>query len=132
MKTITVIIERSKNLFSAYAEDVEGIYGGGNTVAEAKQSIVDAIALTKEHNEPANIPAILLGEYKLVYKFDTESFLKYYKGIFSNTALSKLTGINEKQIAHYSSGLKKPRRAQIEKIENALHALGRELIEVKL
>ena len=39
MKQIKIIIERSKNSFAAYAENVEGIYGAGDTVAEAKQSI---------------------------------------------------------------------------------------------
>jgi len=38
MKTLKIIIERSKDMYSAYAENIEGIYGGGNTVAEAKQS----------------------------------------------------------------------------------------------
>jgi len=131
MKTITIIIERSKDLYNAYAENVEGIYGGGDTVEDVKQSISEAIALFKEYNKPENIPAILKGEYKLEYKFDTESFLKHYKGILTNSAISRLSGINQTLIQHYASGLKKPRKAQIEKLENAIHAFGRELLEVK-
>jgi len=132
MKTITIIIERSKDLFSAYAENVEGIYGGGDTVEEAKQSILEAIELTKEYNKAENIPSVLTGEYELVYKFDTESFFKYYKGILTNSAISRLSGINPTLIQHYASGLKKPRKAQKQKLEDALHAFGKELIEVRL
>jgi predicted RNase H-like HicB family nuclease len=117
-------------MFSAYAENVEGIYGGGNTVTEAKQSIVDAICLYKKHNK--HVPAIFKGEYKLVYKFDTESLLNYSKGIFTNTALERITGINQKQLQHYASGIKKPRLTQTRKIQTALHNLGNELLSVEL
>src|SRR5579872_5086067 len=120
MKVIKVIIERTKDLYTAYAGNVQGIYGGGDTVDEAKRSILDAIRLLKEHNDKKHIPAILKEKYTIVYKYDAESFLKHYKGIFTNSALERITGINQKQFQHYASGLKKPRRAQAKKIETAL------------
>lgn len=132
MKQIIVIIEKTSDHYSAYADNVDGIYGGGDTPDEAKQSIVDAIRLTKKYNKPHNIPAILKGDYELVYRFDTESLLNYYKKIFTNSALERLTGINQRQLQHYSSGLKKPRPAQKKKIVEALHQLGSELMAVVL
>lgn len=132
MKQIRIIIERTDDLYSAYAENVEGIYGGGETVAEAKQSIVDAIRLLKQYNAAENIPVILKGEYDLIYKFDTVSLLNYYKGIITNAAWERMTGINQKQLQHYASGLKKPRQPQAKKIEQALHQLGKELLAVEL
>jgi predicted RNase H-like HicB family nuclease len=132
MKPIKVIIEKTKNMFSANAENVEGIYGGGETVEEAKHSIVNAIRLLAEYNDKKNLPAILKGNYSIVYKYDAESFLKHYKGIFTNSALERITGINQKQFQHYASGLKKPRRAQAKKIESALHKLGSELLALEL
>jgi predicted RNase H-like HicB family nuclease len=132
MQTVKVTIEKTKNHYSAYAENAEGVYGGGNTVEEAKQSILDAIRLLKEHNKPEHVPAILRGEYKLVYKFDAESFFKYYKKIFTNSGLENITGINQRQLQHYSTGLKKPRPAQRKKIETALHNLGNELLSIEL
>jgi hypothetical protein len=132
MKKIKIVIEKTRDHYSAYAENVEGVYGGGDTAEEAKQSVVDAIKLLKKYNKPDNIPAILKGEYKLVYKFDTTSLLNYYKKVFTNSALERLTGINQRQLQHYSTGLKKPRLAQKKKIESALHQLGNELIAVEL
>jgi hypothetical protein len=129
MKSIKIIIERSQDMFTAFAENVRGISGGGNTVAEAKQSILDCIDILKEMDNP---PSVLLKEYVLVYKFDTQSFFDYYKGIFTNSALERITGINQKQLQHYASGLKKPRRLQAKKIETALHQLGSELMAVEL
>ena len=132
MEQVRIIIERTDDLYSAYAENVEGVYGGGETVAEAKQSVVDAIGLLKQYNTDENIPDILKGEYELVFRFDTVSLLNYYKGIFTNSALERITGINQKQLQHYASGLKKPRKPQTQKIENALHNLGKELLAVEL
>lgn len=132
MKILKIIIERSTDMFSAYAENAEGIYGEGTTVEEAKQSILDAIDIIKEEFTAENIPAILKGEYEIIYQFDVESLLNYYKGIFTNSALEKITGINQRQLQHYSSGLKKPRQIQLKKIEEGLHRLAAELQALEL
>lgn len=70
--------------------------------------------------------------YKVVYKFDAESILNYYRGIFTNAALERITGINQRQIQHYASWTKRPRPQQLKKIETALHELGQELTSVEL
>lgn len=132
MAEIRVVIERTDDLYTAYAENVDGIYGGGETVGEAKRSILQAIELTKKYNTEENIPDELKGDYKLVFKFDTVSLLNYYRGIFTNSALERMTGINQKLLQHYASGLKKPRQPQVKKIEGALHKLAEELQAVEL
>lgn len=132
MKTIKIIIEKTDDMFSAFAENVEGIYAGGDTVEEVKQSVLDSIRLLKEYNTDENIPAILKGDYQIAYKFDTVSLLNYYKGIFTNSALERITGINQKQIQHYATGHRNPRVDQRKKIETALHTLGKELLAVEL
>ena len=131
MKKIKIVIERSKDLFTAYAENVKGVYGAGETVVTAKDSIIKSIELLLRYNKK-NRPAVLKGEYALDFRFDVESFLNYYKGIFTNAALERITGINQKQFQHYATGLKKPRETQVKKIESALHKLGGELLAVKL
>lgn len=93
---------------------------------------LDAIQIIKEEFTPENIPTILKGDYEIVYHFDVESLLNYYKGIFTNSALEKITGINQRQLQHYSSGLKKPRQPQLKKIEDGLHKLAAELRAVEL
>lgn len=126
MKNITIIIERSNDFYWAYAENVEGINAGGETVQEAKNGIFEAIALQKElGNFPYN-------NYQLTYKYDTESLLQYFKGIISNPAFERLTGINQKLIHQYAVGLKKPRTAQRQKIQEGLHKLGAELLSIQL
>lgn len=132
MKTLKIVIEKTTDGYTAYANNVAGIYGAGETPEEAKQSILVSIALYKEMNDSKHIPAILKSEYTLSFQFDAESLLNYYKGIFTNAGLERITGINQKQLQHYGSGLKKPRDTQRKKIESALHKLGSELLSVHL
>jgi hypothetical protein len=131
MKKIRITIEKTSDSYSAYAENVEGIYAAGDSVVETKQSVADSIALYKKYNKE-NLPKILQGDYEIIYKFDTQSLLNYYKGIFTNASLERLTGIKQKQIQHYATGLKKPRASQKIKIQNSLHQLASELMSIEL
>jgi hypothetical protein len=126
MKQIRIIIERSKDFYWAYAEGLEGVSAGGETVQEVKAAIAESLAIQKELG---NIPDV---SYELTYKYDTESLLQYYKGILSNPAFERLTGINQKLIHQYSVGLKKPREAQRKKLQEGLHKLGEELLSIEL
>lgn len=126
MKIVKIIIERSKDAYWAYAENLEGVSGVGDSVSDAKKSVLEGLELQKELG---NIPH---KNYTIAFKFDTVSLLNYYKGIFTNAALERITGINQLQISHYATGLKKPRPAQAKKIETALHKLGSELMAVEL
>ncbi len=58
--------------------------------------------------------------------------MEYISGTFTKAALSRMTGINEKQLGHYASGLKKPRPATVEKIENALRQFVSDMSQVHL
>jgi predicted RNase H-like HicB family nuclease len=134
MKKNIVEISFTGNNFGAWVPELLGCVSVGDTPEDIKQNIQEAIEFhlegMRQDNDP--IPPSFEGNYKLVYKFDTESLLQYYKGIFSAPAFERMTGINQKQIHHYSSGLKKPRIKQKEKIVNALHKLGEELLAVEL
>ncbi|MBO9573976.1 MAG: hypothetical protein J7497_17445 [Chitinophagaceae bacterium] len=132
MKLVRVIIEKGDDQYTSYAENVDGIYGGGDTPEEAKESALHAIRLLKKHKNQAQVPTILKGKYQVVFRFDTISVLNYYRKVFTNAALERMTGINQKQIQHYASGLKKPRAAQVKKIETAFHNLGSELMAIEL
>lgn len=90
-----------------------------------KESVDFYVEGAREDGEP--YPSVFDGEYEIVYKFDVQSLLEYYRGIFSFSALQTITGINQKQLAHYASGISKPRQAQAEKIADGLHKLANEL-----
>jgi len=131
MKTITMVIEAGKDLFSAYPRDGGGIYGAGATVEECKRNVLDCIEFAKEDPE-ARVSDALTGDFEIAWAYDTESFLRHYKGILTNAGLERLTGIHQKQLQGYSSGERRPRPEQRRKIQAALHRLGAELQAVEL
>lgn len=134
MKKLNVIIERAENNFSAYVQDVDGITATGKSIDEIRTSIIEAI---EEYSAACNdlgleIPSELKGDYEISFDLDIQSLLSIYEGIFTKSGLEKLTGINQKQLWHYAKGKSRPRQAQRQKIENALHRLGSELISLSL
>jgi len=132
MKKVHVILELGKDGYGVWFEELPHVFGFGETVAAAKTDAKNALegylVALKKCNQP--IPEILQGEYELVYQFDVEALLKYIDGTVTKTALAKAAGINPVQLSHYSSGLKKPRKQQREKIIAGLHKLGKELLSV--
>ena len=134
MRQVIVTVELTDNNYAAYIESLPGCVSTGKTFDELKSNVSDAVIFHLEgmREDGDEIPSIFLGEYRLIYSFDTQSLLQHYNGIFTNAALERLTGINQRQLQHYASGISKPRREQAKKIESALHALGRELLVVEL
>jgi hypothetical protein len=73
---------------------------------------------------------LLNGEYELSYILEASALLHSLDGILTRSALSRATGINERQIGHYASGHRKPRLAQRERIINGIHSISKELASV--
>ena len=134
MKNIIVTVEQSENNYSACIEILLGCIATGKTLGELKRNMSEAveshIELSREHGD--YIHPDFDGEYQLVFRFDTECLLTHYKGIITNSALERLTGINQRQLQRYASGKSRPMRPQQIKIQKALHRLGGELLEVEL
>lgn len=129
MRIIRATILRSPGDFSTYIEDFPGVYGTGATLDEAKDDLKLSMALYAKHN--ADAPKWLKkGTYRLSYRFDMQSTLKYYRSIFRMPAIEKLTGLNKKQIVAYTAG-KGIHATQAHKIEAAFRKLGGQLRAVK-
>lgn len=118
---VKAFIEIGKNLdydiwSDADAEISFGVMGCGNTISEAKldffNSYEEMKSIYKEENKP--IPDI---EFEFIYEI--KSFLKYAP--FSLSWLSKETGINKKQLSHYTTDHRNPRRETLVKIQKAVN-----------
>lgn len=90
-----------------------------------KESLNFYLEGRKEEGEA--YPSVFDGEYEIVYDFDVATLLDYYRGIFSFSALQAITGINQKQLAHYARGLSVPRPQQVSKIKNGLRNLAKDI-----
>ena len=134
MQTLKAIIESLEGNYSAYIEGLDGVVATGSTIAEIKANLLDAIDVFIESCKEVGceIPKNLQGDYQIEFAMDVQSLLNLYQTIFTKAGLERLTGINQKQLWHYANGHSVPRRAQVLKIENALHRLGAELLSVHL
>lgn len=129
MKTVEVIVEHAGKNLSAYIKGVPVITVGDN-MKEIETNIKEAIDLYLEDNpDPVEL---LTGEFELKFRVDVATFINSYSSIFTKAALSRITGINERQLWHYAAGVRKPRPAQRKRIEEGLHQLAEELKSIAL
>ena len=126
---ITICVAKD-GFYAAYCNDEPSLFGGGETPEDAKNELLETLALTKEigREKSFKYPDWLDGEFEFVTHWDIQSLLEYYSGILTPTALSRVSGIHPKQLWAYQHGLSRPRRKQIERIQSAVHKLGQELI----
>lgn len=134
MEKVLVEISYSENNFCAQSPLLPGCVSIGFSLAEVKKNIAEAISFHVEESVELgfDVPEVFLGEYELCYTLSTEALLNAYSGIFTKSALSKITGINERQLWHYAAGVRKPRKQQKERIEQGLHELANQLLAVHL
>ncbi|WP_302562665.1 antitoxin HicB [Phocaeicola coprocola] len=133
MRAVEVIVENAGDNLSAYIEGAP-IMTVGNDVKVIEKNMKEAIELYLDSCKEMNIAPVevLQGEFTLKFKIDAATFINYYSSIFTKAALSRITGINERQLWHYAAGVHKPRKQQLEKIQRGINALTEELSAIKL
>ena len=133
MEKVIISTSKTERGFSASCEMLPGwvvsFTGSFSEFVNYIQESIDFyIECAKTDHEP--YPDVFKTSYELYFKMDIQSLLYCYDKILTRAALSRMTGINERQLGHYICGRSKPRKPQSEKIVNALHSLGKELQSV--
>ena len=93
-KNIVEIFFAAKN-FSAHVPQLPGCVSTGKTPDDIKSNILNAIqfhleGIKEDGDKP---PVAFRGKFELIFKFDTQSLLKYYKNVITGSALEKYSGI---------------------------------------
>jgi len=138
MKTLNVQVSATDKNYSAYLEDatINGmVIATAKTLDKLKEEFVSALDFHLQGCiEDGNIlPNYIINKnYLLRYDLDVSATLLQMKSLVGVPVISRVTNINQKQLHHYASGLKKPRPAQRQKIKEGLHQLGRELLSIDL
>ena len=135
MTQVTIEISYVGKNFAAYVPKLTGCVATGKTAEEIKKNIIEAINFHVKGSLADGDPLpkeFVTGKYKLIFKFNAAALLNFYKGVFTNVAFERITGISQAQISHYATGIKKPRPLQIKKIQTALHQLGSELMAIEI
>ncbi len=101
------------------------------TLDGIKKAVIESLEFSKEgHLESGEpIPTWVHG-YEVEYNLEVSALLQYFDGILTRSALSRVTGINERQLGHYATGYRKPRPEQREKIINGIRNIGEEFLSV--
>lgn len=76
-------------------------------------------------------PALDNANLKFEYVYDIASIFEYF-GMLDATNLAKKIGMNPSLLRQYKNGIALASEKQKKRIENGLHQLGRELLEVRL
>lgn len=132
MRQIKAVIERANDgTYSIYsdAEDLSYlITGTGKTVDEAKKCFENGYADMKHYYEEEGKE---FTEVEMCYCYDMASFLAYYSKVLSLAGLSRLTGVNPRQLSHYVTGRRHPSPKTTKKIMDSIHAFGKDLSTVQ-
>jgi predicted RNase H-like HicB family nuclease len=131
MRTITVNIDWENN-YGAYSEEVSGCVATNKTLEGVKQDYMEALEFHLQglRADGDEIPPAMKGKYRLDYVLNVRALLHYFEGVLTRSALSRVTGINERQLGHYITGHRKPRPEQRKKIVEGLHRIGKEINSV--
>ena len=134
MEKVTVEVSYSGKNYSAHIPILPGCVTTGNSLLEIRKHIEEIVPFhiegMKEDND--EYPSEFDSEYEFTYKLSAEALINEFSGIFTKAALSRVTGINERQLWHYAAGVRHPRQVQRKRIVDGLHKLGKELLSVDL
>lgn len=133
MERVVMTVARTDTGYCCNCDLLPGwIVAGSDDFGEFRKEVQESVDFYVDcaRQDGEKYPAVFDGDYEIVYKFDVASLLDYYRGIFSFSALQTITGINQKQLCHYASGVSKPRPKQAAKIADGLHHLARDLMTV--
>lgn len=124
LNKINIVIEKTKNGFSAYASDFP-IYTTGSNIAELIGNAQEATQLYFEKESKTK------QKFKIQFELDFKQFFQYYRVLNAKVIAEKI-GMNPTLLSQYVQGKKKPSLRQTERIINAIHEIGVELSTINL
>ena len=132
MKT-TVIIEKDKNGFSAYTENLcIVLHGSGSTVKEAKEELMVGYEdVKKYYQESGEAVPDELKDLSFDYKYDISALFDDF-AFLNISKFAERVGISPSLMRHYKKGDTYISAAQAMKIQNGLHQIATEFLSVSL
>lgn len=117
-----------KNFCCSWSDEVAGtVVVTAKTLEKLKENFAESL---KWHFEGCvedgdELPQYLVdGDYELDYNLDTAALLRDAETYTTMAAISRASGINQKQLSHYANGVKQPRPMQRARIIAGLHVIG--------
>ncbi|MDE5773704.1 MAG: CopG family transcriptional regulator [Muribaculaceae bacterium] len=101
------------------------------TFPKFKDDMADSIRLHIQGciDDGDTFPEYLIsGDYEIEYDLDAAALIRNAETFTTMSVISRISGINQKQLSHYANGIKHPRPLQVAKIKAALAVIGAQLI----
>ena len=131
MKTLKVIVCKAGDGVSAHIEGVDGFLIARNTVEHLKKDLPDGLNFHIEGLYEEEREQWMYGEYAFEYVFqDIPSFVEAYSDFLNQSSLARISGINSGQMRQYASGVKRPTKRTLQRIETGLKRYAFELQSV--
>lgn len=136
MEKIRIDVEWcEKNFCASFNENVPGaIVITATTIDELKKEAIETLRFHIEGmiEDGDDVPQWLAeGDYELEYNYISAAALIHACEPYTTiAALSRATGINQRQLSHYANGVRNPRPEQRQRIVEGLHRIGQELLSV--
>ena len=136
MKKIAVHVSWfDKNFGAALDDSVPGaVVLTAKTFEELQEAVPETLRFHVEgllEDEDEEVPDWLVkGDYEFEWDLDTAALLQICSQYATLAAISRASGVNERQLSHYANGTKKPRGPQRQRIVDGLHKIGRSLMSV--
>jgi len=123
----------NKNFAASLGDNVPGaVVFTADTFEELQREAKESLEFHVQGmiDDRDDVPQWLVeGDYEFEYVYlDTAALLRSSERFASLAAISRATGINQRQLSHYATGLKKPRPKQRQRIVEGLHKIGRQLM----
>lgn len=129
---IEAVIEKGRDgRYGIYMKNEDLDYlctGEGASVEAAKADFMRAYEEIATHYAKVG-KDFRRGDIEFIY--DVPSFLQDFANVFTLAGLSRLTGVNQKQLGHYISGYRHPSAATARKIEEGVKGFCDRLSKVK-
>ena len=125
----------NRNFCASLSDNVPGaIVITAKSIIELKREVEETLKFHVEGMlaDGDEVPQWLAeGNYEFDYDYlSTAALIKACEPYASLAALSRVTGINQRQLSHYANGIKQPRPQQRQRIVDGMHRIGRELLAV--
>lgn len=114
-----------------YDEELGSVVAANKSLAKLKEEFAESL---KWHIEGCaadgdSVPEYLAkGDYELHFQLDTAALIHDAVSYTTLAAISRASGINQRQLSHYANGIKQARPAQRERIEKGLKRIGTQLL----
>ena len=125
MKDVHLIIEKNQDGLWGRLKEYPGVFTYGESLTDIQNNAREALELYLEDDDEP------LPDFNFILLMDLEHFFQV-NDFINISKLAQRTGMNTSLLRQYARGIKYPSLNQVDRIEQAIKQIGRELLKTQL